>query len=174
MACQPEISTDPSVLMHLPSRVIQASFHQGNEKFGSTKGIQCSCISLFTITFSAFKNVARWNCHDLEYVIEQGDALYKTTGRTDFLACTDLPKDLLIENVPVRVDFLPHASYFGFLHRGTNCLSEIIGNLSENHDHTGILFFCRGYTFSILNLNGSGFIFIVDSHSRNSLGERKY
>ena len=155
-------------ISHLPASVIEATFHQGNDKFGSTKGIQCSCISLFCVSFSAFKNISRWSSHDLEYVIEQGDALYKATGSVEFLSCPDLPRELEIENVNVQIDFL-HANYFGFLHYGSNCLSEVISNLSENHDHTGILFFCNGYTFSIIS--GSRFIYLIDSHSRNQLGE---
>ena len=37
-----------------PIRAILASFHQGNDKFGETRGIQCSCISLFGIAFTVF------------------------------------------------------------------------------------------------------------------------
>ena len=40
-------------------KCIQASFHQGHGKFGATRGIQCSCISLYGICFSAFKSVSR-------------------------------------------------------------------------------------------------------------------
>ena len=51
-------------------KVIQATFNQGHPKFGPTRAIQCTCISLFSICFSIFKAVSRWNRHDIEYVIE--------------------------------------------------------------------------------------------------------
>ena len=83
---------------HLPVSSVIATFHQGNEKFGETRGTQCSCISLFAIVFSAFKNVAYFNSNDLEYILEQGDALYKTIGSHDFLSCPDLPREFMVEN----------------------------------------------------------------------------
>ena len=42
-------------------KVIQASFSQGHPEFGRTRGFQCTCISLFSICFSIFKAVSRWN-----------------------------------------------------------------------------------------------------------------
>ena len=157
--------------LHVPVNTIAATFHQGNDKFGHTKGIQCSCISLFCVSFSAFENIARWNCHDLEYILEQGDVLYKSTGRTEFLSCPDLPREITIETNLVQLDLPQNGNYFGFLHHGSNCLSELIHNLTQDHDHTGILFFCEGYTFSIVTSTSSRYVYIIDSHSRNKNGE---
>lgn len=70
-------------------KCIQASFHQGHEKFGNTRGIQCSCISLFSICFSTLKAVSRWTCNDLEYILEQGDTLYKQQNSLDFLSAAE-------------------------------------------------------------------------------------
>lgn len=47
--------------------------------------------------------------------------------------------------------------------------TEIFTKLSQNVACTGIIFMCLGYSFSILT--GSRFVYIVDSHARNGLGE---
>ena len=162
-------TANPVSLQYLPLTTIKATFHQSNDKFGETKGIQCSCITLFGVTFSAFRNIAWWTSRDLEYIIEQGDALYKTTGSTDYLSSTEFPREITIENLRVNVDFIDNANSFGFLHFGSNCLSEIVSNISENHNHLSILVFYEGYCFSIIST--SRFVYVVDSHSQNELGE---
>lgn len=106
-------------MSHFPSKAILASFHQGDDKFGATKGVQCSCISLFGVVFSSFKNIGFWDINNLEYVIEQGDELYKTTGSNTFLSCPELPQTFFVESVQVTVDLTQHD--FGFLHHGSNC-----------------------------------------------------
>ena len=55
------------------------------------------------------------------------------------------------------------------MHGGSNCLAEVISNLSQNHDHSGVLFLCKGYTISILV--ASRYVYITDSHSRNEFGD---
>ena len=52
-------------------KCIQESFSQTHEKFGDTRGTQCSCITLYGICFAVFKPVSRWNKNDLECVIEK-------------------------------------------------------------------------------------------------------
>ena len=49
--------------------IVQASFSQGLEKFGVTGGIQCTCISLYSVCFSSIKPILEWLSEDLEYVI---------------------------------------------------------------------------------------------------------
>ena len=53
--------------------IVQASFSQGHEKFGVTRGIQCTCISLYSVCFSSNKSILEWLSEDLEYVIVKGD-----------------------------------------------------------------------------------------------------
>ena len=73
--------------LHAPLHCTSATFHQGDSKFGETKGIQCSCITLHGIVYSVFKNIATWSPYDLEYVMEEGDLLFKSTGSKDYLGC---------------------------------------------------------------------------------------
>ena len=44
---------------------VQASFSQGHEKFGVTWGIQCTCISLYSLCFSSIKPILGWLWEDL-------------------------------------------------------------------------------------------------------------
>ena len=66
---------------------ISASFSQGHEKFRRTNGRQCTCMSLYSIVFSAFKRIPSWSKHDLDCVIEKGDKLYKNQNTLEYLNC---------------------------------------------------------------------------------------
>ena len=54
-------------------KLIQGSFHQGNERFGSTAGKQCTCCALFSLTLSVVKNPGSWDKRDIDYIVESGD-----------------------------------------------------------------------------------------------------
>ena len=60
------------------SKVVQGSFNQGNALFGETTGIQCACIALFAISYSTIMDINRWHQSDLDLVLVNGDAFYKT------------------------------------------------------------------------------------------------
>ena len=62
--------------------IVQASFSQGHEKFGVTRGIQCTCISLYSVCFSSIKLILEWLSEDLEYIIVKGDKLYAVSTCT--------------------------------------------------------------------------------------------
>ena len=87
----------------LIQKVVQASFSQGHPKFGSARGIQCTCIFLFSICFSIFKTVPRWNRHDVEY---EDDALYKMQNINQLLSCTQLSRVVQVEHLLVPINFL--------------------------------------------------------------------
>ena len=46
--------------------IVQASFSQGNVKFVVTRGIQCTCVSLYSVCFLFFKPIFEWLSEDLE------------------------------------------------------------------------------------------------------------
>ena len=56
---------------------VLGSFHQGHAKFGDTAGTQCACNALFAICFSVVKRTTLWKSWDLDYILEQGDELFK-------------------------------------------------------------------------------------------------
>ena len=74
-------------------KVVQGSFNQGNAMFGETAGIQCACMALFAISYSTLKEVNRWDQFDLDIILINGDALYKSLRRQTLLTVEDLPRD---------------------------------------------------------------------------------
>ena len=99
-------------------------------------------------------------------MIEQGDKLYKLQNTLGFLSCPDLPRSVNICNVLVRINF--ENNIFGFLNNNNNSKLELIRNLESTVTFTGIIFLINGFSFSIIR--ASQFYYIVDSHSRDTLG----
>ena len=79
--------------------IVQASFSQGHEKFGVTQGIQCTCISLYSVF------------HVL--------SLFLST--LTLLSYVDLPRIVDIENVKFAVTFLENV----FIFFTENCQLEL-------------------------------------------------
>jgi len=46
---------------------IQGSFSQSDPRFQQTSGIQCACISLYSICYATVKQVARWSQNDIDF-----------------------------------------------------------------------------------------------------------
>ena len=60
--------------------------------------MQCACISLFSIAWSKLQRVGLWNSSRLDYILNEGDRIYKNLRKSDFLTVDDLPQSLDIEN----------------------------------------------------------------------------
>ena len=56
---------------------VQGSYNQGHERFGTTAGMQCTCISLLSLCWSVIGKVSIWQSHDLDYIICTGYKIYK-------------------------------------------------------------------------------------------------
>ena len=56
---------------------VQGSYNQGHERFGTTAGMQYTCISLFSLCWSVIGKVSIWQSHDLDYIICTGYKIYK-------------------------------------------------------------------------------------------------
>ena len=61
-----------------PFKMVQGSFNQGNALFVGTAMVQCACMALSAISYSTIKGVNRWDQSDLDIVLVNGGALYKT------------------------------------------------------------------------------------------------
>lgn len=146
--------------------IIRATFHQGNQKFGTTRGTQCTCIALYGICFSVIKSIARWNENDLESVVEKGDLLYKKQPEGTFLSCADLPRLVEIENLSLPVSF--ENDIISFIDNRPDSQTELIRNLSTIYSFSAVLFIIKGYGFSIVSK--CNMLYLVDSHSRDDMG----
>ena len=65
LMCDGDIESNPGPT-HAILKVVNASYHQGNIRFGATAGNQCTCNSLFALAWSVIRKVAFWNTFDLE------------------------------------------------------------------------------------------------------------
>ena len=72
-----DIESNPGPAYSIKKSVL-GSFHQAHVKFGETAGIQCSCNALYSICFSIVKKVSLWKAFDLDYILDHGDAVFKT------------------------------------------------------------------------------------------------
>ena len=147
-------------------KVTQGSFHQGNPKFGHTAGIQCACNSLYALCWSAIKRVAVWTTSDLDYVLENGDILFKGLNTDMALNVDELPGNVHIEGCSLNVILLENET--GVLNTTDQMNFLKISFQMKTNTGTGAIFFINGYTFALI-WNKSG-IFLCDSHSRSKEG----
>ena len=90
-------------------KVVQGSFNHGNAMFEETAGIQCTCMTIylhvFAISYSSVKDVNRWDQFDLDIILINGDALYKSLRKQTLLRVKNLPRYLKIDEKTVFVQF---------------------------------------------------------------------
>ena len=151
--------------MTLFLKITQGSFHQADERFGSTAGRQCTCCALFSATLSVVKNPAYWDFDDINYVVENGDFLYKMLNRDGYLMFSELPKEIKIGDFTFSIEFLDNPKS-----ELINChsLPGSIIEKSMNPLADGFLLQIDGKCVSV-TWNKTHF-FLFDSHSRNDQG----
>ena len=136
-------------------KVVQGSFNHGNAMFGETAGIQCTCMTIylhvFAISYSSVKDVNRWDQFDLDIILINGDALYKSLRRQTLLTVEDLPRDFKMGEETVFAQF--RENKYGIFNWG---LQEVHATLLENlvqnpeSQSTGSIFFIQGMCFAII------------------------
>ena len=87
-------------------KVVQSTHHQGDLRYGISRGIQCSSMSLMYVTWTMFKSAGIWNKYDLDYILSEGNQLFKPIERFRYLGIGGLPKEFLIENSSINLEFL--------------------------------------------------------------------
>ena len=142
-------------------KVIQGSFHQGHPKFGHTAGIQCACNSLYALCWSTIKRVSVWTTSDLDYVLENGDSLFKSINTNMALNVDELPVNVNIEGRSLDVILLENEA--GVMNTTEQFNFLKMSFQTKTNTGTGAIFFINGYTFALI-WNKSG-IFLCDSHT---------
>ena len=54
-----DIETNPGPVV-IPTKCIQGSFHQGNNRFGASAGSQCMCNAFWAISYAKIKSPRYW------------------------------------------------------------------------------------------------------------------
>ena len=120
------------------------------------------------IAYVSFKRLGIWKKFDLDVILTNGDQLYESSDRTDYLSVTDLPETFQVGYVQGNVE--ENINRYGTLRNGTVSaeeLSEIFRSVTNELQENRVLFFAQGFCFAIFFWNHSFCIF--DSHSRNSV-----
>ena len=143
-------------------KITQGSFHQGHEKFGLTRGRQCTCCALFSITFSVVKNPGYWCQGDIDYIVENGDKIFKKLNPTLYLDLDSLPREIEIMNRSISVEFLGLKSALIASKSHTGSIMDRDVDPRTN----GFLFVVNEKCISVTW--NKRFYFLFDSHSRNS------
>ena len=50
-------------------KVFQVNHHQRDVRYGASRGIQCSCLSLMSITWTLFRSPGLWDKFDLDSIL---------------------------------------------------------------------------------------------------------
>ena len=147
-------------------KVVQASHHQGDVRYGAFRGIQCLCMSLISVSWTLFKSPGLWDKFDLDCILGKGGQLFKFIGQFRYLGVEDLPQEFMIKNCPINVELLVNKT--GEITAGAYLLS-IAGIVnSARQIGTGALLIVNNY---ILGLNwGTDSIYLFDSHSKDEYG----
>ena len=147
-------------------KVLQAPHHQGDVRYVTTRGIQCSCMSLMSVSWTLLRFPDRWDKLDLDGMLGKGDQLFKSLGKFRYLGMEDLPQEIFLEGLAVNVQFLEIK--MGEITTGVYLLSivDIIYNVQQIG--TGALLIVNDYILDLIWGNYS--IYLFDSHSKNENG----
>ena len=72
-----DIETNPGPT-YAVDKVVLGTFHQGDQRFGETVGVQCACNSLYALCWSEIRQVSIWKPGDFDHILFEGDILYKS------------------------------------------------------------------------------------------------
>ena len=57
--------------------MVQTVHHQGNSRYGESARMQRTSNAHFAIIFSAIKSIDIWEIFNLDYILEQGENIFK-------------------------------------------------------------------------------------------------
>ena len=154
-----------SIRVYTIIKVVLAIHHQVDVGYGTSRGIQCSCMSLIPLSWTLFKSPGLWGKFDLDCILGKGDQLFKFIGKLRYLGIEDLPQEFLIENSLINVQFLENKT--GEITAGANLLSIAETVNSVQHIGTGALLIVNNYISVLIWGNDSIYLFDSDSKDEN-------
>ena len=164
LLCAGDIETNPGPTYTI-LKLVKASYHQGNTRFGSKAGTQCACNSLFALVWSIIRKVSLWNTNDLNYILDMGNSLYSKLNLDRPLSINDLPSSVNTGMCDIYVEMLENETGCLSIHNQSNFLQDMRKKCVSGD---GLLFIIHGYTFSVLWNKRNYFLF--DPHSRDEEG----
>ena len=157
---------------------IQGSIHQGHEAFSEhSRGRQCAFMSLAALLFNRSNSVDLWTQTNIDDILCHGDRMYlhaltnKMVPDTNSLSVEDLPEVATSQNnFEYCLDF--NKFYQGRIDRsfcgdGPFCsLKQVLINVFSDSSNAMLVLY--GYVMAVIQK--SDFLYLFDSHARNSLG----
>ena len=108
------------------------------------------------------KKVFRWNTPDLDYILTEGDILYKSLGAMDLLLADELPRSVVMSDYNIPIDYLELETEIANLRTGEPFLRRIISIIAYGET---MLLFMGGFTTAIMKQHV--YFYLFDSHSRD-------
>ena len=87
-------------------KVVQANHHQGDSRYGTSRDIHCSCMSLISVRWTLFRCPDQCDKLDLNSILGKWDQFFKSLGKFRCHGMEDLPQEFLVEVFEVNVQFL--------------------------------------------------------------------
>ena len=167
-----EITRSLKFLGDVEYNPVQGSFSQGNiALFGETAGRQCACKPLFSICWSVVQEISFWKTIDLDFILVEGDKLYKSLNFQGYLNIDQLPRQVQILRYTVNLEILEENFHDDIAIYGESFLT--VFNISSVNNGSGcILFLCSYAVAMFKHVHGTGNVsyFLFDSCCRNSRG----
>lgn len=137
-------------------KIIQASYYQADSRYGASQVIQCSCMSIMSISWTLFKLLHFWNLIDLDSISQKGDELLKSFNEFRYLGVEDLPNGFLIDFLENRTGKITVGAYLVYL-------IEIVSSCQQARSGALLIF-----NNCDLGLPwGSQCFYMFDSHSKH-------
>ena len=108
----------------------------------------------------------RWQTSDLDDILLNGDLLFKSINKFQYLGIDDMPNILKIKNSFLTIEYLENKTAEFVVKEYLTTISEIISACQFRGN--GAMLFVNGFTLGIIWNNNSFYLF--DSHSRDSSG----
>ena len=87
-------------------KVVQATHHQGDIRYGTSRGITRSCMSLVSVIWILFRFPGVWDKFNLDFILIQGGNLFIFIQKFRYLGMEDLLQVFLVENSSLHVEFI--------------------------------------------------------------------
>ena len=108
-------------------RPVQGSFNQGNVSLlGETAGRQCACNALFSVCWSVVREISFWKTIDLDFILVEGDKLYKYLNFQGYLNIDQLPRQVHIFRHIVNLEIFEENLHDGIAVFGDSFLMFLI------------------------------------------------
>ena len=88
------------------TKIVRATHHQRDLRYGATAGIQCSCMSLMSVCWNSFISETTWDGGtDLDIILENGDRLFKSLNQYRLPGVNELTSTVTVYGHSVDIFF---------------------------------------------------------------------